>query len=59
MKPLGVIINPAANRGRGNEVGERALAAFAEAGIATTNLSGTSQGELILNTRSKPIGTVK
>ncbi|MGA1024159.1 MAG: diacylglycerol/lipid kinase family protein [Aquiluna sp.] len=46
MKPLGVIINPAANRGRGNQVGDKALAAFAEAGIATTNLSGTSQDDI-------------
>lgn len=42
MKPLGVIINPAANRGRGNLVGEQALAAFVELGIPTRNLSATS-----------------
>lgn len=42
MKPLGVIINPAANRGRGNLVGEQALAAFVETGIPTRNLSADS-----------------
>lgn len=42
MKPLGVIINPAANRGRGNLVGEQALASFVELGIPTRNLSATS-----------------
>ncbi len=42
MKPLGVIINPAANRGRGNMVGEQALASFVELGIPTRNLSATS-----------------
>lgn len=42
MKPLGVIINPAANRGRGNLVGEQALASFVELGIHTRNLSATS-----------------
>ncbi len=42
MKPLGVIINPAANRGRGNLVGDRALAEFAELGIPTRNLSTSS-----------------
>lgn len=46
MKPLGVIINPAANRGRGNIVGEKALAAFAAAGIQTVNLSGESQEDV-------------
>lgn len=42
MKPLGVIINPAANRGRGNLVGEQALVSFVELGIPTRNLSATS-----------------
>ena len=46
MKPLGVVINPAANRGRGNGVGEKALAAFAQAGIQTINLSGVSQDDV-------------
>ncbi len=42
MKPLGVIINPAANRGRGQLVGDQALAAFREVGIPTINLSSNS-----------------
>jgi diacylglycerol kinase family enzyme len=42
MKPLGVIINPAANRGRGDLVGNQALGAFVEAGIPTINLSSDS-----------------
>jgi diacylglycerol kinase (ATP) len=42
MKPLGVIVNPAANRGRGRLVGSQALAAFNAAGIPTIDLSGTS-----------------
>lgn len=42
MKPLGVIVNPAANRGRGDLVGNRALAEFREAGIPTLNLSASS-----------------
>lgn len=46
MKPLGVIINPAANRGRGNIGGEKALAAFQKAGIQTINLSGASQDDV-------------
>jgi len=46
MKPLGVIINPGANRGRGNSVGEKALAAFQQAGIQTINLSGVSQDDV-------------
>ena len=46
MKPLGVIINPAANRGRGNLVGEKALAAFAASDVQTVNLSGESQEDV-------------
>lgn len=42
MKPLGVIINPAANRGRGGLVGNQALGAFVEAGTPTINLSSDS-----------------
>lgn len=45
MKPLGVIINPAANRGRGNLVGEQALAALVELGIPFQNLSASSAEE--------------
>ncbi|MEL0199784.1 MAG: diacylglycerol kinase family protein, partial [Aquiluna sp.] len=53
MKPLGVIINPAANRGRGNSVGEKALAAFQQAGIQTINLSGASQDYVREKVRQK------
>lgn len=42
MKPLGVIVNPAANRGRGNLVGDRAFASFREMGIPTVDLSSSS-----------------
>ncbi len=42
MKPLGLIVNPAANRGRGNLVGDRAVAAFREIGIPTLDLSSNS-----------------
>jgi len=42
MKPLGLIVNPAANRGRGNLVGDRAVAAFREIGIPTLDLSANS-----------------
>jgi diacylglycerol kinase (ATP) len=42
MKPLGVIVNPQANRGRAALVGEQVFEAFAKAGIAAINLSATS-----------------
>ncbi len=42
MKPLGLIVNPAANRGRGNLVGDRSVAAFRENGIPTLDLSANS-----------------
>lgn len=42
MKPLGVVVNPAANRGRGNLVGDQAFAAFREMGIPTIDLSSSS-----------------
>ena len=42
MKPLGVIVNPQANRGRAALVGERVFEALAKAGIAAINLSATS-----------------
>jgi hypothetical protein len=44
MKPLGLIVNPAANRGRGNLIGERIHAAFRELGIPTLNISSTTAG---------------
>jgi diacylglycerol kinase (ATP) len=42
MKPLGVIVNPQANRGRAALIGEQVFEAFAKAGIAAINLSATS-----------------
>ena len=45
MKPLGVIVNPAANRGRAAQVGDQVFDAFAKAGIAVINLSGASAEE--------------
>jgi diacylglycerol kinase (ATP) len=42
MKPLGVIVNPQANRGRAALVGEQVFEALAKAGIAAINLSATS-----------------
>ncbi|MEY4410062.1 MAG: hypothetical protein RLZ99_535 [Actinomycetota bacterium] len=42
MKPIGVLVNPAANRGRGNLVGEQVFAGLAKAGIPAINLSAES-----------------
>ena len=42
MKPIGVLVNPAANRGKGNQVGEQVFAQLAKAGIAAINLSAES-----------------
>lgn len=42
MKPIGVLVNPAANRGRGNQVGEQVFNALAKAGIPAINLSADS-----------------
>ena len=39
MKPLGIIVNPKANRGRAAVIGEQVFEAFAKAGIAVINLS--------------------
>jgi diacylglycerol kinase (ATP) len=44
MKPLGLIVNPAANRGRGNLIGDRARAALKELGIPTLNVSSITAG---------------
>ena len=49
MKPIGVLVNPAANRGRGNQVGEQVFAELAKAGIAAINLSADSA----VNAKSK------
>lgn len=45
MKPLGVILNPAANRGRAKAVGAQVFEYFAGAGIPVVNLSGQSAAE--------------
>ncbi|MDG2496620.1 MAG: diacylglycerol kinase family lipid kinase [Aquiluna sp.] len=45
MKPLGIIINPAANRGRAKVVGEKVFEHFAKAGVAVINLSASSSAE--------------
>lgn len=42
MKPIGVLVNPAANRGRGNQVGDQVFSALAKAGIPAINLSAES-----------------
>lgn len=42
MKPIGVLVNPAANRGRGNLVGEQVFAQLAKAGVAAINLTADS-----------------
>ncbi len=45
MKPLGVIVNPEANRGRAKVVGEKVFEHFAKAGVAAINLSAASSAE--------------
>lgn len=40
MKPIGVIVNPKANRGKGKQSGEEVFAELAKRGIAAINLSG-------------------
>lgn len=40
MKPIGVIVNPKANRGKGRESGEQVFAELAKRGIPAINLSG-------------------
>ncbi|MCF8529494.1 MAG: sphingosine kinase [Aquiluna sp.] len=42
MKPLGVLVNPQANRGRGNIVGDKVFELLAKAGIPAINLSADS-----------------
>jgi diacylglycerol kinase (ATP) len=42
MKPIGVLVNPAANRGRGNQVGDQVFSQLAKAGIPAINLSAES-----------------
>lgn len=45
MKPLGVIVNPEANRGKAKAVGEKVFDHFAKAGVAVINLSAGSSAE--------------
>ena len=42
MKPIGVLVNPAANRGRGNQVGDQVFQQLAKADIPAINLSAES-----------------
>ncbi len=42
MKPIGVLVNPAANRGRGNLVGDQVFALLKQAGIAAVSLTSES-----------------
>ena len=42
MKPLGIIVNPKANRGGAAIIGEQVFEAFAKAGIAVINLSAAT-----------------
>lgn len=42
MKPLGVLVNPAANRGRGAAIGERVFELLARHGVPALNLSADS-----------------
>lgn len=42
MKPLGVLVNPEANRGKGELAGERVFEILAKSGIAAINLSAES-----------------
>lgn len=42
MKPVGVLVNPAANRGRGKAVGDKVFELLSGAGIPTKNLSAES-----------------
>ena len=42
MKPRGVLVNPAANRGRGKAVGDKVFTLLAKAGIPAINLSAES-----------------
>lgn len=45
MKPLGVLVNPQANRGKGKASGDEVFAELASRGIATVNLSAESAVE--------------
>lgn len=55
MKPIGVIVNPKANRGKGQQSGEQVFAELAKSGIPAINLSGSdannasSKGQLAIS----------
>jgi len=55
MKPIGVVVNPNANRGKGRESGEQVFAELAKRGIAAINLSGpdaasaSSKGQIAIS----------
>ncbi len=42
MKPIGVLVNPAANRGRGNLVGNQVFELLEQAGVAAVSLTSES-----------------
>lgn len=42
MRPIGVLVNPAANRGRGNQVGDQVFELLKNAGIAAVSLTSES-----------------
>ena len=42
MRPIGVLVNPAANRGRGNQVGDQVFELLKSAGIAAVSLTSES-----------------
>lgn len=45
MKPLGVLVNPAANRGRGGVVGDQVFELLQRAGVAAINLTSDSASQ--------------
>ena len=45
MKPLGVLVNPAANRGGGKASGEQVFSELSKRGIAVINLTGSTAQE--------------
>ena len=42
MKPIGVLVNPAANRGRGNLVGDQVFELLSKAGVSAVSLTSDS-----------------
>lgn len=45
MKPIGVLVNPAANRGRGNLVGDQVFELLRQSGVAAISLTSDSAQE--------------